>query len=148
MQPDEGYQEAQRLLKSRYGQSYKIATAYVNRVTNGPPIRHEVGEALQKFSVILMSCKNTLKEISCLNKIENPDSLQRVVERLPFQLRQRWRDVADDITSNKQRNHVRGYRKIRRVRGQSLKSPDIRKRQRRTEELRKGSEEAQTLAWR
>jgi len=103
MQPDEGYQEARRLLKSRYGQSYKIATAYVNRVTNGPPIRHEDGEALQKFSVLLTSCKNTLKEIGCLNKIENPDSLQRVVERLPFQLRQRWRDVADDITSNKQR---------------------------------------------
>ena len=103
MQPDEGYQEARRLLKSRYGQSYKIATAYVNRVTNGPPIKHEDGEALQKFSVLLTSCKNTLKEIKCLNKIENPDSLQRVVERLPFQLRQRWRDVADDITSNKQR---------------------------------------------
>ena len=52
MQPDEGYQEARRLLKSRYGQSYKIATAYVNRVTNGPLIRHEDGEALQKLSVL------------------------------------------------------------------------------------------------
>ena len=103
MQPDEGYQEARRLLKARYGQKYKIATAYVNRVTNGAPIKHEDGEALQKFSVLLTSCKNTLKEIGCLSKIENPDSLQRVVERLPFQLRQRWRDVADDITSNKQR---------------------------------------------
>ena len=103
MQPDEGYQEARKLLKKRYGQSYKIASAYVSRVTNGPPIKHEDGQALQKFSVLLTSCKNTLKEIGCLSKIENPDSLQRVIERLPFQLRQRWRDVADDITSNKQR---------------------------------------------
>ena len=38
-----------------------------------------------------------------LNKIENPDSMQRVIERLPFPLRQRWRDVADDITNNKHR---------------------------------------------
>lgn len=129
MQPDEGYQEARKLLKKRYGQSYKIASAYVSRVTNGPPIKHEDGQALQKFSVLLTSCKNTLKEIGCLSKIENPDSLQRVIERLPFQLRQRWRDVADDITSNRQRNHVRGYRKIRRVKGQSLKSPHIRKHQ-------------------
>ena len=103
MQPEEGYQEARRLLKARYGQNYKIATAYVSRVTNGPPIRHEDGKALQKFSVLLTSCKNTLKEIGCLNKVGNPDSLQRVIERLPFQLRQRWHDVADDITSNKQR---------------------------------------------
>ena len=103
MQPEEGYKEAWRLLKARYGQNYKITTAYVSRVTNGPPIRHKDGQALQKFSVFLTSCKNTLKEIGCLNKVENPDSLQRVIERLPFQLRQRWHDVADDITSNKQR---------------------------------------------
>ena len=29
MKPDEGYKTAQALLKSRYGQSYRIATAYV-----------------------------------------------------------------------------------------------------------------------
>lgn len=44
---------------------------------------------LQKFSVT--TCKNTLYEIGYLNKIENPNSLQRVV------------DVADDITFNKLR---------------------------------------------
>ena len=103
MRPDEGYQEARRLLKERYGQGYKIASAYITRVTNGPPIKNEDGHALQKFSVLLTSCKNTLKEIGYLNKIENQDSLQKVVERLPFQLRQRWRDVADDIRNNKQR---------------------------------------------
>ena len=92
MQPEEVYQAARRLFKARYGQNYKIATAYVSRVTNGPPIRHEDGQALQKFSVLLASCKNTLKEIGCLNKVESPDSLQRGNERLPFQLRQRWRD--------------------------------------------------------
>ena len=103
MQPEEGYQGARRLLKARYGQNHKIVTTYVSQVTNGPPIRHKGGQALQKFSVFLTSCKNTLQEIDCLNKVENPDSLQRVIERLPFQLRQRWHDVADDITSNKQR---------------------------------------------
>ena len=100
MKRNEGYQEARRLLKERYGQGFKIATALVDRVTKGPPIKNE---ALQKFSVMLTTCKNTLREIGYLNKIENPDSLHRVVERLPFPLRQRWRDIADDITFNKQR---------------------------------------------
>ena len=53
MQPEEGYQEAQRLLKARYGQNHKIVTTYVSQVTNGPPIRHKSGQALQKFSVFL-----------------------------------------------------------------------------------------------
>ena len=52
---------------------------------------------------MLTSCKNTLKEIGYLNKIENPDSLQRTMEKLPFGLRQRWRDVADEITEVQRR---------------------------------------------
>ena len=41
MKPEDGYQEARTLLKDRYGQSYRIATAYVERLTNGPPIKAE-----------------------------------------------------------------------------------------------------------
>ena len=70
MKPDEGYDEARRLLKERFGQGYKIATAYVDRVTNGPPIKYKDGRALQRFSVLLTSCKNTLREISFLNKLK------------------------------------------------------------------------------
>lgn len=103
MQPEESIQESRKLLKTRYGQNCKTSIAYVKRVTNGPSITYEDSQVLQKFSVHLMSCKNTSKEIGCLNNVETPDSLQRLIERLPFQLRQRWHDVADDITSNKQR---------------------------------------------
>ena len=59
MKPDEGYFEARRLLKERYGQGFKITTALVDRVINGPPVKHEDSNALQKFSVLLTSCKNT-----------------------------------------------------------------------------------------
>ena len=41
MKPDEGYGEARRLLKERYGQGFKVATALVDRVINGPPVKHE-----------------------------------------------------------------------------------------------------------
>ena len=36
--PEDGYPEACKLLKQLYGQSYKIATAYVDKVTKGPTI--------------------------------------------------------------------------------------------------------------
>jgi hypothetical protein len=85
MNPHEGYKEARRLLKARYGRDYQIATAYVERVTNYPSIKSEDGESLQ-FSVVLTTCKNALKQIGHLNKIENPDSLQRIIEKLPFGL--------------------------------------------------------------
>ena len=66
--------------------SYKIATSYVERVVNAPQIKAEDGTALQRYSVMLTSCKNALKEIGYLSKIENPGTMQKIIERLPFGL--------------------------------------------------------------
>ena len=94
---DSGYQRARKLLQKAYGSSYKIANAYVKKLTSGPAIKAEDGEGLRKLSIALTGCKNTLTEIGYLNKLENPDTLRTIVQRLPFGLRQRWRDVADNI---------------------------------------------------
>lgn len=103
MDPKEGYKTARALLKDRYGQSYKIATALIDRVTKTPQIKSDDGPALQRYSVVLTSCKNSLKEIGYLNKIENPDTLQRIIGRLPLWLRQRWREKADYINEELKR---------------------------------------------
>ena len=58
---------------------------------------------LQRFSVLVTSCKNTLEVIGYLSKLENPDSLQNVISRLPYSMRRKRRDVANDIISNKKR---------------------------------------------
>ena len=42
-------------------------------------------------------------EIGYLSKLENPDTLRLIVQRLPFGLRQRWRGVADNITETQNR---------------------------------------------
>ena len=97
MDPENGYREAWKLLAKRYSQPYRIASAYVERSTNGPTIKAEDGAALQTFSVLLTSCKNTLSDIGYLSKIENPDSLKKIVARPQNNLRQKWRVVADDI---------------------------------------------------
>jgi hypothetical protein len=51
------------VLAKRYGQPYKIASAYVERVTNGPVIKAEDGAALQSFSVLLATGKHPLHEL-------------------------------------------------------------------------------------
>lgn len=103
MGEDSGYRTARKLLHKAYGSSYKIASAYVRKLTNGPAIKPEDGEALRKFSIALTGCKNSLTEIGYLNKLENPDTLKTIVQRLPFGLRQRWRDIADNITETQDR---------------------------------------------
>ena len=103
MKDEEGYVEAGQLLKKRYGQDYKIASSYIERVINNPPIKSENAAALERFSVLLASCKNMLKDIGYLSKIENPDSMQRIINRLPFALWRSWRDVADAIMERESR---------------------------------------------
>ena len=98
MDPDEGYAEARRLLKNRFGQSYRIATAYVDKVTKGPPIKAQDSRGLQNLSTLLTSCKNTLRSIGHSSKIENPDSLKAVIERLPYDFRRKWHFSADRIS--------------------------------------------------
>ena len=85
------------LLKNRY-QGYKIATAYVERLTKVQPEGSEDWSTLQRFSVMLTSCENALKEIGYQSNIENPDIMQKIIEKLPFGLRQKWRKNADSIT--------------------------------------------------
>ena len=103
MDPDEGYHEAKQLLKKRFGQNYRIATAHVDRIIKGPAIKREDGPALQRFSVLLTSCMNTLKEIGYMSKIENPGSLKMIIGRLPYDSRRKWRTIADNITEDKGR---------------------------------------------
>ena len=103
MKPEEGYETARSLLKNRYGQGYKIATAYVERLTKIQPVASECASALQNFSFFFPCCKNALKEIGYQSKIENPDAMQKIVEKLPFGLRQKWREKADRITEGEKR---------------------------------------------
>ena len=74
MNPEEGYSEDRKLLKQRCGQSYKIATTYVDKVTKGPAIKSEDSKGLQNFATLLTSCRNTLRSIGYSSKFENPDS--------------------------------------------------------------------------
>ncbi|KAK3745375.1 hypothetical protein QZH41_001403 [Actinostola sp. cb2023] len=104
MNTDEGYARARELLKARYGQPFKIATAYIDNVLKTPLIKAEDARALQRYSVLLASCENTLTKIGYASKIDNPDTLRKIIEKLPFSLRDRWRATADDSNEVKRRD--------------------------------------------
>ena len=72
-------------------------------MTSGPPIKAERCEDLRKFSILLTTCRNALKDIGCLGRINNPDCLKKIINRLPFDMKRRWHDIADDISECQQR---------------------------------------------
>lgn len=85
MKPDAGYQQAKRLLKEHFGNSYKIAVAYINKVLDYAPVKPEDAEALNTFSLFLTACYNTMTEVSCMEELDNVANLKAIVARLPLQ---------------------------------------------------------------
>ncbi|XP_074636885.1 uncharacterized protein LOC141895039 [Acropora palmata] len=45
-----------------------------------------------------ISCTNTFKELGYLSKLDNPDSLKKIIGKLPYSMRLKWHDVVDNIT--------------------------------------------------
>ncbi|XP_033127591.1 uncharacterized protein LOC117125239 [Anneissia japonica] len=104
MSDERGYLEARRLLQERYGQPHKVAAAHLQRLLDWPIIKPEDGPALQRFSTQLTSCTNTLEEIGYLGKLDNPENLRKIIERLPYRLRVKWREIVDTIIEREKRD--------------------------------------------
>ena len=95
--PDEGYAEARRLIEKKFGDDFRIASAYESKALNWPPVKSEDGSALSRFSVYLASCKNAMKGSQYSSKFDQPDNIQKLIYKLPYNMRERWRRVVDDI---------------------------------------------------
>ena len=94
---DEGYAEARRLIEKKFGDEFRIASAYESKALNWPPVKSEDGSALSSFSVYLASCKNAMKGSQYSSNFDQPDNIQKLILNLPYNMRERWRRVVDDI---------------------------------------------------
>ena len=95
--PDVGYEEARKLLKKKFGDEYRVASAYESKALACPPIKAEDCTTLNKFAIFLSSCKNALSGSQYASKFDQPGKIQKLIFRLPFNMRERWRRSADDI---------------------------------------------------
>ncbi|XP_071088902.1 uncharacterized protein [Haliotis cracherodii] len=97
MNPESGYEQARTLLDKKFGNKYKIATAYMDKALKWPAIKSEDSEALNSFAVFLTSCGNTMTDIDYLRELEHPKNIRELIQKLPYKLRERWRTVSFNI---------------------------------------------------
>lgn len=95
--PVDGYHEAKSMLQKLYGHPFKVANAYMQKVMQWNVIKGEDRQGLQKFSLFLKTCENTLNEIGYSTKSDSHEFLRGVISKLPFDLRKKWRFRADHI---------------------------------------------------
>ena len=95
--PDECYDQARWLLKKKFGDEYRVASAYETKALDWPNIKPEDGAALNRFSIFLTSCRNALTSSRYISNCDQPGNIQKLVFKLPYSLRERWRRTADDV---------------------------------------------------
>ncbi|KAK3729175.1 hypothetical protein QZH41_000580 [Actinostola sp. cb2023] len=106
MNPAKGYQTARKLLKERFGHPYVIAAKCVNKLTDGPAIKPSDRVGQLNFADELTECQNLLESIGYLEEINSADNLRRIVQRLPFNLKSRFIDLADTLQQSGKRTNI------------------------------------------
>ena len=91
-------------MKKKFGDDYRIVTAYENKALNWPEVNSEDSAALDRFSIFLMRCKNAVGCGKYLTKLEQPDTIPKLVMKLPFNLRKTWRRSVDHIMETERRS--------------------------------------------
>ncbi|XP_057687730.1 uncharacterized protein LOC130913275 [Corythoichthys intestinalis] len=95
--PDQGYQRAKNLLMEHFGNEYKISSAYMNKAFSWTPIKREDIKALQAFALFLRGCCNVTEQIQHMKDLDMPSNMRTIVLKLPYNMRERWRNAACDL---------------------------------------------------
>ena len=82
--PDKGYREARSLMKKKFGDDYGVGAAYESKVLNWPGLKAEDSAALSRFLIFLTRCRNAMEGSKYLAKFEHPDTIQKLITKLPF----------------------------------------------------------------
>ena len=95
--PDEVYNEACMLLRKKFGNEYRMAFSYETKALDWPNIRGENGAAFERFSIFLESCTGAVSGSRYSLRFDQPGNIQKLVLKLPYNLRERWLRRANDI---------------------------------------------------
>ena len=91
-------------MKEKFGDDYRIVTAYETKALNWPEVKTEDSACLDRFSIFLMKCRNVIQFSKYLTKLEHPDTMQKLIMKLPFNLRKTWRRTVDFIMETEGRS--------------------------------------------
>lgn len=107
MAPQRSYQKAMQLLKENFGHEYKISCAYLEKALSWPLIKSEDSKSLQDYAMFLRSCCNAMEEMSYMEELDTVSTMKSIVLKLPYKLRERWRNKAYELQEQHDRRDFR-----------------------------------------
>ena len=87
--PDLGYDEARRILEVNFGQEHAIVSAYVRKLTEGPPIRSNDKSALAQLARDMRNCEISCGAMSSAG-LNTQHTVASIFKRLPANLQDKF----------------------------------------------------------
>ena len=110
----DGYVKAKKLLEERFGEKYVVSNAWIERLSEGPPINQNDREALLDLADDLESCEITLMVAGRLSQFNNEDKMMKILRRLPLYLRSRWQKRVQEIRADGRDPNLEDLKKMTR----------------------------------
>ncbi len=92
---EEAYVKAKKTLVSRFGNAFLVSNAYRKKIESWPKIGSNDGLGLRRFSDFLQHCKTAMNSIQYLSVLNDPEENQKILNKLPAHLVNRWIRVVD-----------------------------------------------------
>ena len=83
--PNQGYQHAKELLTKRFGDPYRVLSAYRKEVQDWKPMKQADSSSLRQLYTFLVKSSHVVA-----NHFDTPDNICIVLSKLPGNLRDRW----------------------------------------------------------
>nr|XP_057925588.1 uncharacterized protein LOC131127575 isoform X1 [Doryrhamphus excisus]XP_057925589.1 uncharacterized protein LOC131127575 isoform X1 [Doryrhamphus excisus] len=69
----------------------------MEKILNWTPVKSEDVKALQSFSLFLRGCSNLTEQFMYMKELDLPSNMRSIILKLPYKLREKWRNVACDL---------------------------------------------------
>lgn len=91
-------------MKKKFGDDYRVVAAYESKALNWPGLKAEDSAALNRFSIFLTRYRNAMEGSKYLAKFEHPDTIQKLITKLPFNVSKTWRRLVNHIMETEKRS--------------------------------------------
>ena len=122
MSGKDGHVKAKKRLEEHFREKYVVSNAWIEKLSEGPPIDQNDREALLDLADDLESCEVTLRVAGTLNQINNEDKMMKILRRLPLYLRSRWQKRVQEIGADGRDPNLEDLKKT--IRGMAKEKND------------------------
>ena len=105
----DAYRRARSLLRRRFGDQFRIAEHYRQKLEEWPSVRNGDATGLLKLADFLDQIKESMKLIRHLSFIENPAEMRKLLKKLPYRIVEQWSRIVDQALYDEYEEEVGSY---------------------------------------